>query len=63
MATLTLNFEANAAKITIPGYAPSGSGQAEFTNTTGHGDPIVRAVAQEWAANATASGTITVTAV
>ena len=62
MASITLDFTANAATIKIPGYAGS-DGQKEFTNVTGHPDPIVRAVANEYAANTTASGTITITAV
>jgi len=63
MATVTLNFTANAATITIPGMPHGGGdGVATFSNTTKHLNPIVRAVAQEWGDNATASGTITITA-
>lgn len=63
MATITLNYTCNAATITIPGM-PHGEddGVATFSNTTQNRDPIARAVAQEWGDNATASGTVTITA-
>jgi hypothetical protein len=59
MATVTLTFTANPATIKIP--YPSG-GQKEYSNTTNHLDPVVRAIADEWAANGTTTGTVVIEA-
>lgn len=62
MASLTLSFTANAATIRITGLSGAGNGVAEFSNSTGHLNPLVRAAAQEWQDNATAAGTLTIAA-
>ena len=61
MATVSIPFVANAARITLTGRTGS-DGIAEYSNMTNHEDPVVRAVAREFAANGTTSGTVTITA-
>lgn len=62
MATETLTFTADAARITLTGRTGS-DGVDEYTTRTDHPDPVVRTIAQEFATNATTSGTVTITAV
>ncbi len=64
MATVTLTFEANAARLTV--FDENGNekayGHEAGVKAESFADAAVRAVLAEFRANSTASGTITVTA-